>query len=187
MFDINLIDGRWRWRRKGATATIEEMMIHPAQMQPTGSFTDTLLHFTAQELKVPEEVKQYFPQGIPGPAHGTWYKATVEMRDKYADPLDNDKALGTFWAKLWDPTPTQQGTLTILLFQYDFAIPGLDPAIEALGVRIFTGHLSKKPGYETTFFGRGIDNWVPGTGDYVTNTFTLTHEGWDEVNNTNIE
>jgi hypothetical protein len=180
---INLTDGRWRWRRNGGPATIEQMMVPAAQMAPSGTFTDTLLRFTPQDVGVPAAAASLFPQGIPGPAEGTWYKGTVETHDKYVDPLDNNYSLGTFWAKLWDPTPTQQGTLTMLLFQYDFAVPGVDTAIDTLGVRIFTGHLSKKPEYVATFYGHGIDNWVPGT----LNTFTLTHEGWDEMSNTNIE
>ena len=181
MVDINLADtqSRWRWRRKGDAATIGEMMVPAADMPPSGYFTDTLLKFEAQSLEPPPEAMQFFPQGIPDPAPGMLYKGTVETGDKYADPLDNDVALGTFWAKLWAPTPTDQGTVTILLFQYNFRIPNLPPTIDpkdALGVRIFAGNLWWDKKYGTTFYGPGVDNWAVST----RNTFTLTQEPWPQ-------
>ena len=177
MATINLADTstRWRWRRNGGPASIKQMMIDAKDMPPDGTFTDTLLQFTAQELEVPKECKQYFPLGIPDPALGTWYKGTVETNDKYRDPLDKDDLLGTFWAKLWSPTPTDQGAFSLLLFQYGFGVPGLTP-INNSGVRIFIGNLSKEQGYQTTFYGHGHDNWVPS----VLNTFTLTPEPWPQ-------
>src|SRR5215210_1391893 len=96
MSDINLADSqsRWRWRRNGGPKSLEDMMVPAADMPPSGTFTDTLLQFTAQSLELPPEAVPFLPQGIPDPALGMWYKGTVETGDKYADPLDNDEALG---------------------------------------------------------------------------------------------
>jgi hypothetical protein len=182
MSDINLADThtRWRWRRIGDAVSIDKIMVPAADMPPSGYFTDTLLKFVeAQSLELPPEAASFFPQGIPDPALGRWYKGTVETGDTYADPLDNDAALGTFWAKLWAPTPTDIGKLTILLFQYNFRIPNLPPTIDpknALGVRIFAGNLWEDEKHGTTFYGTGIDNWS----GHTPNTFALTQEPWPQ-------
>src|SRR5215211_5428638 len=135
MANINLADTqlRWRWRRNNAPTGIDKMMELAPGANPTGTFTDTLLKFEAQSLQLPPEAVPFFPQGIPAPALGRWYKGTVEKYDKHHNDLDNE-TLGTFWAKLWTPTPTDIGKLTILLFQYNFAVPGLIP-INYSGVR----------------------------------------------------
>jgi len=182
MSDINLADtqSRWRLRRIGDAVTIDKIMVPAAEMPPSGYFTDTLLKFVeAQSLELPPEAISFFPQGIPDPALGRWYKGTVEMGDRYHNVLDNDVAVGTFWAKLWAPTPTDQGTLTILLFQYNFRIPNLPPTIDpkdALGVRIFAGNLWWDKKYGMTFYGPGVDNWAVSS----RNTFTLTQEPWPQ-------
>ena len=187
MANINLADTntRWRWRRNAGSATIKQMMIDAKDMLPDGTFTDTLLQFTALPVELPEELpeeaKKFFPQGLPDPALGMWYRGTAECGDKYVDPLDNNESLGIFWAKLWEPTPpppeqpTNQQALTILLFQYGFAVPKLMP-INKSGVRIFIGYPSKDPDYTTSFYGRGYENWIPDT----FNTFTLTPEPWPQ-------
>lgn len=182
MPDISLTDinSRWRWRRNGAFVGIDEMMDLAPGTHPSGTFTDTLLKFVeAQPLELPPEAASFFPQGIPAPAVGRWYKGTVEMGDKYHNPLDYDEALGTFWAKLWAPTPTDIGKVTILLFQYNFGIPNLPPTIDpkdALGVRIFVGNLWEDEQHGTTFYGSGFDNWA----GHTHNTFTLTQEPWPQ-------
>jgi hypothetical protein len=181
MATINLTDihSRWRWRRNNAPTPIDQMMVPAADMPPSGTFTDTLLRFTAQPLELPPDAAPLFPQGMPDPVVGTWYKGTVETGDKYIDPLDNDKALGTFWAKLWAPTPTDIGKPTILLFQYNFGIPNLPATIDpknALGVRIFVGNLWEDAKHGTTFYGSGIDNWA----GHTAFTFTLTQEPWPQ-------
>lgn len=176
MSSPNLTVGRWRWRRSGAPKSLAEMDVHAKDMPPDGTFTDTLLQFQAQSLELPPEAEPFFPQGIPDPARGRWYKGTVEPKDPYADPLDNNASLGIFWAKLWGPTPTPpNGFETILLFQYGFGVPGLAPEVKALGVRIFWGQLVPQSRV-ATFYGQGTDNWVA----TAPNTFTLTQEPWQE-------
>ena len=181
MSDINLaaLHSRWRWRRNNAPVGIDEMMALAPGANPSGTFTDTLLKFKAQSLELPSEAAPFFPHGIPDPALGTWYRGTVELTDEYHNPLDNDDALGIFWAKLWAPTPTDIGKPTILLFQYNFRIPNLPPTIDpknALGVRIFAGNLWEDEKHGTTFYGSGFDNWA----GHTHNTFTLTQEPWTE-------
>jgi hypothetical protein len=177
MADVNLTDthSRWRWRRNNAPTVIDKMMELAPGANPSGTFTDTLLKFEAQSLQLPPEAAPFFPQGIPAPALGMWYKGTVEMGDKHHNPLDNDPALGTFWAKLWTPTPTDIGKLTILLFQYNFQVPGLIPPNNS-GVRIFAGNLWEDAKHGTTFYGSGIDNWA----GHTAFTFTLTQEPWPQ-------
>jgi hypothetical protein len=175
MAGINLTDTRWRWRRNNAPTEIGKMMALKPGVNPSGTFTDTLLQFEERSLEVPPEAVPFFPQGIPDPALGTWYRGTVELKDKYHNALDNDDALGTFWAKLWAPTPTDLGKPTILLFQYNFAVPGLIP-INHSGVRIFVGNLWDDRSDGLTFYGSGIDNWA----GHTPFTFTLTQEPWPQ-------
>lgn len=175
MSNINLTDTRWRWRRNNAPTGIDTMMDLAPGANPTGTFTDTLLQFKAQALELPPEAASFFLHGIPDPALGTWYRGTVETADIHHNPLDNDDALGIFWAKVWEPTPTEIAKPTILLFQYNFAVPGLTP-INHSGVRIFAGNLWEDEKHGTTFYGSGIDNWA----GHTAFTFTLTQEPWPQ-------
>lgn len=168
MSDVDLTVGRWRWRRNGGYKTKDEMKVHAKDMPPDGTFTDTLLTFTAQTL----EVKPGSPDI---PVEGTWYKGSVEPDDHYHDPLDNDTSLGTFWAKVY--APTRVGIYSILLFQYKFTATNPSPETSEPPVRTFGGTVvSHDP---VTFLGYGSDNWVP----TVPNTFTLTQEEWPQKTN----
>lgn len=143
---------------------------------PSGTFTDTLLQFEERSVEVPPEAAPFFPQGIPDPTLGTWYRGTVETADIHHNPLDNDDALGIFWAKLWAPAPAGTGPKTaILLFQYNFAVPGLTPTNHS-GVRIFAGNLWEDEKHGTTFHGSGFDNWA----GHTQFAFTLTQEPWPQ-------
>ena len=173
--DITDIHTRWRWRRNNAPTGIDQMMALVPGANPSGTFTDTLLKFEAQSLEPPPEALPFFPQGIPDPALGMWYKGAVEMGDKHHNELDNGPTLGTFWAKLWAPTPTDIAKPTLLLFQYKFAVPGLIP-INHSGVRIFVGNLWENRSDGLTFYGSGIDNWA----GHTAFTFTLTQEAWPQ-------
>jgi hypothetical protein len=188
MSEINLTDTRWRWRRNNAPTEIGTMLDLAPGANPSGTFTDTLLKFEAQSLNLPPEAAPLFPQGIPDPALGMWYKGTVEECDKHHNDLDNDPTLGTFWAKLWSPTPppttpshaTSIAKLTILLFQYRFAVPDIIP-INHSGVRIFVGnlweHVNGHVNDGPTFYGSGFDNWA----GHTHYTFTLTQEAWPQI------
>jgi hypothetical protein len=164
MSGIDLTVGRWRWRRNKGLKTPAEMNVHPKDIPPSGVWTDALLKFTAQSVQLTEN--------DPEPLKGMWFKGSVEMDDPYHDPLDNDAALGTYWAKVYPPT--RAGLYSLLLFQYAFPVANPSADTTDPAVRIFSGHrIAEAP---VTFFGYGMDNWY----DLPAYTFSLTQEEWPQ-------
>src|SRR5689334_10198351 len=103
---------RWRWRRSIGSKSIGQMLeTLTGDMEGSGTFTNTLLRFDAVPFEFPPKLVEYFTNGIPDPAPGIWYRGVPEEDDKYADDWDVIPTVGTFWAKLWEPTPNDQGTL----------------------------------------------------------------------------
>src|SRR5262245_970717 len=164
MSTIDLSIGRWRWRRNYGLATPADMDIPSGNMLPNGTKTNTLLKFSAQ----PPELNNTAPASL----QVTWYKGSVEMGDRYHDASDNDPALGRFWAKVFPAT--RAGLYSILLFQEGFPMSNPSAETDAPAVRIFSGNCNKPT--PVTFYGYGMDNWLPIPGY----TFTLTQEQWPQ-------
>lgn len=150
---INLAEGLWRFHTTH-TAVADWNLLPPAQ--PSGTSSDALLRFTAQDTPLQELDPRFASTGV-------WYRSDIAVKE---DPWDYEQGgKGELWAQVFAPAVGPHTVIQIV--QSGYATNG----------QIIPGHFTMYVGRtefvtpQPLFFGHGADN-----GGRQTLSFTLRRE-----------